>query len=398
MNPVSLFSSRRRSAPFWYFQAAALMAAIAFTTPAAYADAGHDHGSEAPAAASGNGPSRQADGGVFLPKPTQRQLELRTVVAEEKSLPRTVELTGRVIADPNAGGKVQPMQPGRIEAGPRGLPRLGQSVRKGETLAVVRASVGAIERANQLSQTAELRGNLALARQRIARLEQLEGTVPRKEIDSARAEVASLAERLTAVNASTSATETLVAPVAGVIAATNVTLGQVVDARELLFEIVDPARLVIEASAYDASLPGNIAGASASTGSGMSAPLRFTGAGGTLREGALLLHFATAGTAATAATKNLPSAAAPMPMAVNQPVKVLVQTREQVKGFAVPAASVVKNAANQDVVWVHTDAEQFAARTVRLIALDGATVSVIDGLRNGDRVVTQGAPLLNQVR
>jgi cobalt-zinc-cadmium efflux system membrane fusion protein len=63
----------------------------------------------------GNSPKRQPDGSVFLPKPSQRQLGVRTVVAEEKALPKTVELTGRVVADPNAGGKVQPTQAGRID-------------------------------------------------------------------------------------------------------------------------------------------------------------------------------------------------------------------------------------------------------------------------------------------
>lgn len=39
---------------------------------------GHDHGDEAPAAATGDAPKRQATGEVFLPKPAQRQLSIRT--------------------------------------------------------------------------------------------------------------------------------------------------------------------------------------------------------------------------------------------------------------------------------------------------------------------------------
>ncbi len=352
----------------------------------ASAGPGHDHGEDAAAAASGNSPKRQPDGSVFLPKPSQRQLGVRTVVAEEKALPKTVELTGRVVADPNAGGKVQPTQAGRIEPGPRGLPQLGQAVRKGETLAVVRASNAAIERANQVAQTAELKANLDLARKRVARLEQLEGTVAQKDVDAARAEADSLAQRLAAVGASVNATEALVAPVSGVIAAANVVAGQVVEARELLFEIVDPSRLMVEASAFDAALLGNIASASASATPGTAVALRFVGAGRTLREGAIPLQFSTS------------AAQGAVPLAVGQPVKVIVQTRETVKGFAVPTGAVVKNPSNQDMVWVHTGAEVFQPRSVRAIALDGATVSVVDGLKAGDRVVTQGAPLVNQVR
>ena len=352
----------------------------------ASAGPGHDHGAEEAApAGNSNAPKRQLDGSVFLPKPSQRQLLIRTEMVEEKSLPKSIELTGRVIADANAGGKVQPTQAGRIEAGPRDLPTLGQTVRKGEVLAVVRTSSSAIERANQQSQTSELRSNLELAKRRVARLEQLEGTVPQKDIDAARLDVASLQQRAATVGASVQATESLLAPVSGVIASANVVAGQVVDARELLFEIVDPTRLSVEASAFDATVISNIASASIATPQG-SVALQFTGAGRTLREGAIPLLFRT-----------VPGKGA-LPLAVNQPVKVTVQTKELIKGFAVPTAAVVKNASNQDMVWVHTGAETFAPRTVRAAALGGNTVSVVDGLKAGDRVVTQGAPLVNQVR
>ena len=387
--------TRRPSSHFATFLIAA--AALSMGSTASFdakAGEGHDHGDAAPSASGGNTPKRQADGSVFLPKPTQRQLELRTVAVEEKSLPKTVELTGRVANDPNAGGKVQPTQAGRIEAGPRGLPQLGQSVRKGETLAVVRASTAAIERANQVAQSAELKANLDQARKRMTRLEQLEGTVALKDVDAARAEVSSLTQRLAAVSGSVSATEVLVAPVSGVIAAAQAMAGQVVNAGDVLFEIVDPARLVVQASAFDTSLLGNIASATASPSAGTTVALRFVGAGRSLQEGAIPLQFNTVVTQGGTALAVPPA----VPLAVNQPVKVFVQTKDTVLGFAVPAGAVVKNPSNQDIVWVHTGPEVFEARTVRVVALDGANVSIVNGLKAGDRVVTQGAPLVNQVR
>ena len=349
----------------------------------AKAGEGHAHGEAAPAA-TGNGPRRLPDGSVFLPKISQRQLALRTVMAEVTSLPRTVELGGVVTMDPNAGGRVQPTLAGRLEAGPRGLPQLGQAVRKGEVLAFVRASANPIERGNQIAQTAELKARLSLAEKRATRLAQLEGTVAQKDQDEARGEVTSLQQRLAAVSASVSAGETLTAPVTGVIASAKAVSGQVVDAREILFEIVDPARLQVQASAFDAALPANIASASIATGSS-SVALTFMGAGTVLQEGAIPLRFRTSGKEA-------------LPLAVNQPVKVVVQTKDQIKGVAMPATALVKTSSNQDMVWLHTGAEVFVPRTVRFMALDGATVSVTDGLKSGDRVVTQGAALLNQVR
>lgn len=351
----------------------------------AQAGEGHDHG-DTPASASANAPRRLPDGTVFLPKASQRQLGVRTVVASAASLPRTITLAGRVVMDPQAGGRVQPTIAGRIAPGSRGLPVLGQAVRKGELLATVQASASPIERANQVAQGAELAAQLELARKRAARLAQLEGTVAQKDQDAARAEVTSLEQRAAAVRASVAGTEALSAPVAGVVATSNVVAGQVVEPRELLFEIIDPARLAVEASAFDPALAGNIASASvAATDGGPGIALQFSGAGRSLREGAIPLQFRATGKAA-------------LPLAVHQPVTVIVQTRAQVQGFALPLSALVRNPSNQDMVWVHTQAETFAPRTVRFAALDGSRVAVLDGLQPGDRVVTQGAALVNQVR
>ena len=100
-------------------------------------------------------------------------------------------------------------------------------MRKGEVLAVVRASSSAIERANQQSQSTELKSNLEQAKKRLARLEQLEGTVPAKDIEAAKLDVSSLQQRAAAVGASVVALEALVAPVSGVIASSHVVAGQV---------------------------------------------------------------------------------------------------------------------------------------------------------------------------
>ncbi len=378
--------NRRRKSLASILMAACVLGLGATASLDAQAGPGHDHGDESAPAAGGNAPRRLADGDVFLPKASQRQLGVRTISIEEAALPTTVELTGRVVLDSNAGGKVQPTQAGRIEAGPRGLPQLGQAVRKGEVLAVVRASASAIERANQQAQSAELNASLTLARRRVERLQQLEGTVPQKDIEAAQSDVVSLQQRAAAVAGSVSATEALVAPVSGVIAAANVVAGQVVEGREVLFEIVDPSRMSVEASAFDAALAANIASASASAAPGTSVPLQFVGAGSSLREGAIPLVFRT-----------VPGKNAP-PLSINQPVKVTVQTKSQVKGFAVPIGAVVKNTSNQDMVWLHTGAEVFQPRTVRQVPLDGSTAAIVDGLKTGDRVVTQGAPLVNQVR
>ena len=107
------------------------MPATTVTTPAA------TPGLPATAAATATGsagptgtverPQRLPDGRIFLPKASQRRLELRTATAQAGSWPRSRELLGQVVADPQSGGRVQAAQAGRIApapAGAQGLPML----------------------------------------------------------------------------------------------------------------------------------------------------------------------------------------------------------------------------------------------------------------------------------
>ena len=357
-----------------------------------FAHEGEDHSKDkkgagpAPSSAGTDNTSarRLADGGVFMPKEIQRQLGIRTTSAQLSELAQSIELNGRVISDPNAGGRAQASQSGRIEPGPHGLATLGQRVKKGDVLAYIKPVANAIELGNQRAQLAEITAQHGLTEKKVKRLEALEGSVPQKEIDAARAEFASLAERKTAVGASLNNREALIAPASGVISAASAVTGQIVEAREVLFEIVDPQRLMVEALAYDPVILADIAGASAVLPRGVSLPLVFIGGAQQLREQALPLMFRI--------KPPLP------PLAVSQPLKVVVQTKRTIKGVAVPLAALTRNSAGDTVAWVHAGAETFAAKKVRFQALDGATVALIDGIAPGDRIVTAGAAALAQVR
>ncbi len=360
----------------------AMMLSFAVASPV-MAAAGHDHsdGGETPSA---NGPQRMPDGSVFLPKQTQRQLGVRTLLAKNEDLPRSSELNAKVVMDPNAGGRVQPLNAGRIEPGPRGLPNPGQAVRKGEVLAYVVPSAAPIERSNQSAQLAELRAAKQLADKRLARLKELADTAPRKEIEAAESEALSLGARINALGVGLSSRESLIAPVNGVIASANAVAGQVVDARELVYEIVDPARLRIEAISFDTNISGNIGSATLAVANSK-VPLTFVGAARSLREQALPLFF-------QGQAKDLEA------LAVGQPVRVFVQSKDKVKGISVPASSVLKNQANQNIVWVKAAPERFEPRSVTVEPLNGVDVAVTSGLKAGDRIATQGATLINQVR
>jgi len=73
------------------------MSSVAIAGPGHSGDEGHSHGPEASAGLSDQA-SRLPDGSVFLPKPTQRLLEVRTTRTETTETRRVVRIAGRVAA------------------------------------------------------------------------------------------------------------------------------------------------------------------------------------------------------------------------------------------------------------------------------------------------------------
>lgn len=330
-------------------------------------------------------PQRLSDGSVFVGKAVQRQLGLRTVLSSSDQLPQTMELNGSVVADPNAGGRVQASQAGRVELANTSLPALGQRVVKGQVLAYLRPVMSSLDRGNAQSILADISAQLSIADAKLRRYEQLADALPKATVEAARYDVDALKKRQTSVTASLSSAETLIAPVSGVISAAHVMAGQVVDAKETLFEIIDPQRLMVEALAYDPVLVSDIAEASAAPPQAKaSIALQLIGGGQQMREQALPLLFKV---------KNPASH-----LVVGQPVKVFVQTKSRENGIALPASAVLRLSGGEMVVWVHTEAERFVQKKVQVRALNGHQVAVFSGLHGDERVVVSGASLLAQIK
>ena len=368
----------------------AITAGLLWLSPALAAPGAHGPNGEhldAPGAAvNASGLARLPDGSVNVPKAAQRRMAIRTVLAPESEAAATVELPGRVVMDPNASGRVQAVHGGRVEPGPKGLPVAGQAVKRGDVLAYVRHHAEPYALGAQQAQLAELRAQRQLADQRLQRLEGLEGTVPRKEIDAARTEATSLAERERSIGASLVARETLTAPVSGVIARADLVVGQVIEPRDVLFEVVNPMRMLVEASTADPTLAARVAGASLQGAPQVT--LRLMGVSSSLRDGVLPLTFAVSPVQAGAA----------LPLAIGQPVTVVARSLERIKGVVLPAQAVVRNPSNEPIVWIKSGAERFIPQPVQVRPLDASTVVVTQGLSADNRVVVQGAPLIAQIR
>jgi cobalt-zinc-cadmium efflux system membrane fusion protein len=369
----------------WFaLTAIALTSVLAHAGPGAHGPNGeHLDGSETPAA---GGLARLADGTVNIPKLAQRRMGIQTLVGIESETARTVELPARVIVDPNASGRIQSTHGGRIEPGPKGLSVLGQKVKKGDVLGYVHHHAEPYALGNQQALLAEIKAQRLTAERKAQRLVSLEGTVPRKDIEAAQAETESLISKEKSIGNSLAMREALVAPVTGVISKSELTVGQIVEPKDVLIEVVDPARVMVEATTADATISSSVKAASLQGITGIT--LSFMGGAKSYREGLLPMVFSV--------KSHNPQT--PLPLAIGQPVTVVAQLPQQIKGIVLPAQALSKNATNEPIVWVKLSAERYLQQPVQYQTLNASQIVVTQGLSPNNRVVVQGAAMMSQIR
>lgn len=326
---------------------------------------------------------RLPDGRVFAPKAAQRILAILTMAAVQAEHRRSVEMAGRVVPDPNASGFVQTAIGGRLLAPPDGFPALGAVVNAGDVMALVEPSLAAADQSSIRQSKAELDQEIALEEREVARARTLAatGTVSQTQLEGAELTLQGLRERRAALDDVRMEPEVLVAPVAGVVSKANAAPGLIADTNTEVFHIIDPAQLWVEALSFG----GETVSGNASIGGegGTAIPLSLIGAGFAEDGQAQPVHF------------RIDAAGA---LRVGDRVTVFAETASVTLGIAAPREAVIRGANGEDIVFVHVAPELFEPRAVRTEPLDGGRVIIVAGIAAGDRMVTQGAELLNQLR
>lgn len=367
--------------------AAVLMAAavIPFFWISAFSHEGEDHNGVASVQSLRTKDVAQvlSDGTLFIPKSTQRILAIRTVISEQSVYRRTVELPGRIIPDPSASGFVQTLVGGRLSPPEGGFPRLGTRVKKGDVLAYVTPPLQAIDVSTMRQQQGDLDQQISIVERRLTRYEALapSGAVARSQLEDTRLELQGLKQRRASLDNVKREPEALVAPVDGIVADGTPVAGQIAQTNAVVFHIIDPARLWIEALSYE-SVPALQSGTARVSDKELK--LVFRGAGFADRNQSIPIHFAIEGDVSG--------------LRVGQFVTVFAETPDEQWGIAVPRTSIVRTTAGQDSIYEHVSAERFEQRPVRIEPLDGQRVLISQGLSRGKRVVVQGAELLDHIR
>lgn len=285
------------------------------------------------------------------------------------------------------------------------VPTLGAQVKKGETLVqVVPTGMAAGQDLAGLEmEAARARAELGLAQRELARAEELFAAraIPEKQLDAARvakevaqARVSGTERQLGGYRsaqgggsgaAARSAFE-LRSPIAGVVSFSDVTPGAVVEAGRTLVSVVNPSRLWLEVKVYEADAPKvEQSPGAAFTVAGFDQEFAVGGGDGGL---------VAVGTVIDRATRTVPVLfELPNPGGRLKPgmfAKATVYTGQTIRGLAVPESAIVDDN-GKPTVFVLSGGESFVKRAIRPGIRSGGFVQVLDGLSEGERVVSQGA-------
>jgi len=183
------------------------------------------------------------------------------------------------------------------------------------------------------------------------------------------------------------ATLQLRAPIAGVVTKVNAGVGEPVAADQVVFTLLNPERVWVEARVPEADAPrlGKAQDALVQLPGDDRRFLSIVGEGGQLVFTGLEVDTATRTVPLIYELGNANAA-----LRVGQAVRLHVETARAEETIAVPDSAIVEEG-GQPVAFVQLSGETFEKREVKLGIRDGHLIQVLDGLKEDERVVTKGA-------
>lgn len=349
-------------------------------------------------------------------------IRMKLALVEEQTVARQITSTGRVVPAANSQALVAPPVSGILSG--RTLPRVGQHVARGQTIAVVQQIATSAEQAQVRAAAASVNlenarleadrrtasGEVEAARVRLdlvtkeaARAQRLyerkafsERQMQAAEADLKAAKVAydAAVKRLEALTSSqvtatasrgvgsANASYTVRAPLSGYVTKVNKSLGEQVNPGEAIVEISNLDTVWVEAPIFERDLNRLTGNVSATFTTPAYADQEFKGV--VLDIGAVIDEHSRA----TKVIFQLSNAGRALRLGMQANVRL--DAGEQVTAMMIPKEAVLDDEGKK-IVYVLLSGEEFERREITVADEFGAKVAVLSGLNKGERVVTQGA-------
>ena len=337
------------------------------------AHGGEDHGG-------GVGKGGGLSSAFIVEKESQFLFDILTQKTGGGNFYQSSEILGTVTASPQGLAVIQAPQTGKIVA-LRVTP--GQTVVKGQTLAVVEQQVEAGTQVDIISQRNALNAEVKAAKAQYDRLLSIEDIAAKKDVSEAKARYEAALENLRFLNANVSGgstkTVSLTSPINGVVGTFNYAIGAVVNSGQTLFEITNLNRVYVETQVFAADL-------------------------NDLNKASRFVVFSNYDTAtyslrmvSTAQTVNTENQAQRVVFEIINPnskfkigenVRVLKYGSHRIAQLVIPTASIT-DVNGKPAVFIKDKAEQFSISFIQKGESNPIYTTIIKGVEAGERVVTE---------
>ncbi|MHB1429830.1 MAG: efflux RND transporter periplasmic adaptor subunit [Rhodocyclaceae bacterium] len=351
---------------------------------------------DAKAAAAAHG-THAEDSAITFTKEQQWKIDFATVEADKGLVRAAVTATGTLKGVPDGEAQIVAPAAGILRAS-GAFPRIGQTVKKGQVLALLTPRLGGeSDQATLEAAAGKARIGLEQARRERERMEVLfkDEAVAEKRLLEARAN-----ERIAAAEAQAAGARAqglgggggiaLKSPIDGVIADVSVSAGAFVNEGAPIVHVADTAKLWLEARVPESEIGrlGNPSGAAFAV-DGFAQPFAIEAG----KNGRLV----AVGGVVDAQTRTVPVvfefANTEGKLRLGMTVKAQILSGDGNAAVRVPASAVQDESGTQ-VVYVQTGGESFERRIVQTGLRDGERIAIVAGIEPGQRIVSKGAYLI----
>jgi RND family efflux transporter MFP subunit len=351
------------------------------------------------AARAGHGDHAHDEDGIPFSKEQQWKVDFATTEAVKGSVRSSISATGTLRAQPGHEAQVVAPVAGVLRS-TQDFPRIGQTVRKGQVLAVLGPRLGGdADQASLDAAAGKAQIALEQARRERERMEALfkDEAIPEKRLLEARANERIAQSEMQAAGARARQLGggggiALRAPIDGVIADVSAAAGAFVNEGVPLVHIAHTAMLWLDVRVPES----NIGRLGTPTG----AAFRIDGfERGFVIESGKNGKLIAVGGVVDAQTRTVPvvfefaNPERSLRLGLTARVQVFSGGRNDTEAVLIPAAAIQDENGAQ-AVYVQVGGERFERRQVRVGPRDGERVAILDGLEPGQRVVSRGAYLV----
>lgn len=338
---------------------------------------GHDEGAKK----SGNNFSNSFN----VPKETQFLFDVFTEQMENGNFTESTKLFGTVIPSSNGQALVTTPQNGKVISL---NVRVGEQIKAGQQLAVIEQNIDAGTQVNFLSEKNNLTAEYNAAKKEFDRLISIKDIAAKRDVDEATARLQKAETNLKLFNGNSGKTITLHAPISGIVANFKLSIGATVNAGETLFTITNLAQIYAEAQVFDKDANKVQQGAKFTiecvNDSHKTSEVK-------------LLSLAQEINATNQSQRVLFELSNPdSDFKIGEFVNIRVFASENSQQIALPNSAITE-INGKPVVFIKDAAERYTISYVQLGENNGTHTSILKGVEEGERVVTNASYQLKMI-